>query len=121
MTPTVPPHDTAADPAPLPFERRRSERTPCVAPCKVHRAGAGRYLAGESANVSQGGVLLRVPRDETLRIGERARVAIAQGAGAVLRDESLRPARVVRVQPMDCHHQAVALAFEAEAALASAA
>ncbi|MEC9372544.1 MAG: PilZ domain-containing protein [Planctomycetota bacterium] len=104
-------------------ERRRSERQVIVRPGKVFLRTALRYVPATTSNVSAGGALLCVDRSRPIRAGELVEIAIDWNQAAIVRQDELSPARVVRVTPMDCHHQAVAVAFErpASAALSQAA
>ncbi|TVQ61208.1 MAG: PilZ domain-containing protein [Phycisphaerales bacterium] len=105
-------------------ERRAHPRIPCARPAKVFLPATLRFAAAETADVSDGGALVRIDADRLVRVGERIEVAIVQpgapGSG-LIESKSMRPARVVRVTPMDYFHQAVALAYDDEDTLANAA
>ncbi|RMH24901.1 MAG: PilZ domain-containing protein [Planctomycetota bacterium] len=102
----------ATETLPTGADRRRHPRRPFVRPCKVQRAGEVRAGAGETTNISAGGALIRVAGADRLRAGERVRVAVAWDAQGVVTTGSLLPARVVRVVPIDFHHQAVAVQYD---------
>jgi PilZ domain len=100
-------------------DRRRHTRNDFVRPCKVQRSGHVRYEAGQTSNISTSGALLRIAREPAIRTGETIRVGVAWESGGVLASGSLLPARVVRVIPIDFHHQAVAVEYCQPAASAA--
>jgi len=94
-------------------ERRRSPRTPVVKQCKVFHRRLARFVGGETSNVSSTGLLLRVDRARPVMVGDEIQVAVAWDRRVqMLPAQSLRAGRVVRVTPIDHHHQAIAVAFE---------
>lgn len=104
-------------------DRRRDERVPCALGAKVYLPTSVRFASAQTANVSRGGALVRIERDRPIRAGERVQVAIVkpESLSAIVEAKTMRPARVVRVTPIDHFHQAVALAFEDVEELAKAA
>lgn len=92
-------------------DRRRHARRDYVRPCKVQRSGHVRYEAGQTTNISTSGALLCIDREPAIRAGETIRVGVAWESAGVLESGSLLPARVVRVIPIDFHHQAVAVEY----------
>jgi hypothetical protein len=99
----------------LTMERRRFERTPTVRPCKVRDRRMLLFSAGQTCDVSQGGLLLRVDRARPFAPGDQIDVVVAWSHDALVRGESMTRATVRRVTPMDCHHQAIAIEFESPA------
>lgn len=93
-------------------ERRRHPRRDFIRPCKVQRAGEIKFEAGQTSNISTSGALLRVALKHSIRPGEMLRVGVAWESAGVLESGSLLPARVVRVVPIDFHHQAVAVEYD---------
>lgn len=93
-------------------DRRVFPRRSFVRPCKVQRTGDVRFEAGETTNISAGGALIKVAGRQPIRPGERLRVGVAWETKGVLESGSLLPARVVRVVPIDFHHQAVAIQYD---------
>ncbi len=93
-------------------DRRIFPRRSFVRPCKVQRTGDVRFEAGETTNISASGALIRVAGRQPIRPGERLRVGVAWESNGVLESGSLLPARVVRVVPIDFHHQAVAIQYD---------
>lgn len=104
-------------------DRRRDERVPCALGAKVFLPTSVRFAPAQTANVSRGGALVRIERDRPIRAGDRVQVVIVNpdSASVVVEAKTMRPARVVRVTPIDHYHQAVALAFEDVEAIAQAA
>lgn len=100
-------------------DRRRHARNNYVRPCKVQRSGHVRYEAGQTTNISTSGALLRISCEPAIRAGETIRVGVAWESAGVLAAGSLLPARVVRVIPIDFHHQAVAIEYCQQASSAA--
>jgi len=101
--------------------RRQHVRHMLARPCTLHGARAADPVPATTANISAGGALLCVPRATDFAAGESVSVVIALLDEADLASAPFRRARVVRVTPMDCHHQAVAVQFEEAKGLAQAA
>jgi len=94
-------------------ERRRSSRRTIVKPCKVFHRRLARFIGGETSNASGSGLLLRVDHSRPVMVGDEVQVAVAWDRRApVLRSQALRSGRIVRVTPIDHHHQAIAVAME---------
>lgn len=93
-------------------DRRLHPRREFVRLCKVQRTGDVRFEPGETTNISAGGALIRVAGLQPMRPGQRIRVGVAWESKGVLESGSLLPARVVRVVPIDHHHQAVAIQYD---------
>lgn len=106
-----------------PSERRRHPRVPANCAAKMFFPSSLHFGVGCTTDVSAGGALVRVERSRSLRPGDRVEVAIASGRGAsgVVRAEDLWPGEVVRVIPIDCHEQAIAVRFDQPTALPIAA
>lgn len=99
-------------PEPTGDDRRQHPRRPFVRPCKIQRTGEVRFSVGETTNISAGGALIRVAGADRVRVGDRLRVAVAWASAGVVQSGSLLPAKVVRVVPIDFHHQAVAVQYD---------
>ena len=97
------------------MERRKFERTPTVRPCKVRDRRMLLFSPGQTCDVSQGGLLLRVDRARPFAPGDQIDVVVAWSHDALVRGEAMSRATVKRVTPMDCHHQAIAVEFETPA------
>lgn len=94
-------------------ERRRAPRSMVVKHCKVFHRRLARFVGGETSNVSNTGLLLRIDRARPVMVGDEVQVAVAWDQRIqMLPSHSLRSGRVVRVTPIDHHHQAIAVAFE---------
>ena len=78
-------------------ERRRDARIPLSRPVKLRCIETGRYLAGQTDNLSASGALLEINHPSLLVPGQRIQVGIAWGRGqAVIDSGSLAEATVVR-------------------------
>ncbi|MFG0283083.1 MAG: PilZ domain-containing protein [Phycisphaerales bacterium JB039] len=102
------------------FERRAHDRRDLSRPCKVFLKDALRYAPGTTRNVSDGGALLEVGPSRPLSPGDPVDLLISWTGQAVVRAESMAPARVVRVIESGHDRQLVALSFEKAAAAAAA-
>lgn len=105
----------------LSIERRRFERTPTVRPCKIRDRRMLLFSAGQTCDVSAGGLLLRVDRARPFVAGDKLDVVVAWSHDPLLRGEAMSRATVRRVTPIDCHHQAIAIEFDNPAQQALAA
>lgn len=107
--------------SPTRFERRQHDRRDLARPCKVFLRQAMKYVPGNTRNLSDSGALLEVGPSRPLSVGDPVDLLISWTGQAVVRAESMAPARVVRVIESGHDRQLVALAFEqAEAAAAAA-
>jgi hypothetical protein len=78
-------------------ERRREARMPLARPMKLRCVETGRYLAGQTSNLSASGALLEVRHPSLLVPGQRLQIGIAWGRGlAVIDSDQLAEATVVR-------------------------
>jgi hypothetical protein len=94
-------------------ERRRAPRTVVVKQCKIFHRRLARFVGAETTNVSSTGLLIRIDRARPVMVGDEIQVAVAWDRRVqMLPSHSLRAGRVVRVLPIDHHHQAIAVAFE---------
>jgi len=80
-------------------------------PCKVYHAPSGRYLAGETCDVSRGGALLRVASLRPLAPGDAVEVFIAWSGGVLLSASDRIHAVVTRVMQVADNQQVVAAEF----------
>ncbi len=103
------------------MNRRRHVRHTLARPCTLHSTGAADPIPATTANVSAGGALLCVPRCRDFAAGESVSLVIGFIDETDLAGAPYRRARVVRVTPMDCHQQALALEFEKRQSAAQAA
>ncbi|MBL0926688.1 MAG: PilZ domain-containing protein [Phycisphaerales bacterium] len=108
----MPNHEDPADRT-APPERRRSARTAVARPCKVLDRRSLRFSPGETADVSDGGALLRIDRGRPFAPGDELDVAVAWSHQPVLADSSLVRAVVRRVTVIDDAHQAIGVEFVA--------
>ncbi len=103
-------------------DRRLEPRVPLRCGCKVLDRARGRYFPAQTRDVSEHGALLDVAGlTRGLREGDPVEVAIDWRGQRLIRSESLRPGRVVRVDDGLGGRQVVAVCFErAEPARAAA-
>lgn len=101
-------------------DRRRFVRVPCERPVKVRCAVSGKYLAGETVDMSDGGCLMRLDRRVVVEAGQAVRVGIAhrRGQGLILADDMVEGKIVRRLGHGDT--QQVAVSFENSTILAEA-
>ncbi len=92
-------------------ERRIFPRRFVILPAKMFHHGRGDYVGGVTSNVSISGALLCIDREKNVCVNDVLDVAIDWDDSPVLREEKMKRARIVRVTPMDFHHQAVAVQF----------
>ena len=101
-------------------ERRKHDRQPIVHPCKVRDRRTASYSAGQTADYSPGGALIRVDRARPFGPGDEIDLVVAWDGEPIVHADALTRARVRRVTPIDHHHQAVAVEFVREAAMPAA-
>ncbi len=103
-------------------DRRRFARHAVVRPCKIVDARSLRpSAAGSTTDVSEGGSLVSVQRDRMFSPGDQVEIGIAWSRNPLIASEEMVQARVVRVLPIDHHHQALALEFEQQMELVDSA
>ena len=98
------------------LERRRHTRHTIVRSCKVRDRRTLLFSAGKTSDISISGALVRVDRIRPFAPGDELELVIAWGEDAVLSSAGIVKARVRRVTPIDHHHQAIAIEFDAMAA-----
>ncbi len=96
----------------MPRERRAHPRAEVARPCKVYDARAGRYLAGSSLNLSEGGALLDVERGGGLERGDRVGVGFGGPGHGVLSCRHMLGATVLRVGITAAGRRRVAVRFK---------
>ena len=101
-------------------ERRRTPRIRCEKPVKVRCGLTGKYLAGETMDVSDGGCLMRLDRRVIVESGQTVRVGIAHRPlqSLILADDMIEGKIVRRFGHGDAQH--VAVSFETSTSLAEA-
>ncbi|MCA9309709.1 MAG: PilZ domain-containing protein [Phycisphaerales bacterium] len=94
-------------------DRRRFSRQSVVRPCTiVDRRNLRPAATGNTTDLSEGGSLVCVQRERMFAPGDLVEVGIAWGRSPIIASDKLVQARVIRVLPVDHHHQALALEFE---------
>jgi hypothetical protein len=91
-------------------DRRRYPRIELQRPCKVFDPSTGKYHAGQTRDLSNGGILLEIPRLLELKPGDRVHVGVAMTRRhAILQAKEMIEAIVVRslATQDDCTHLAV--------------
>ncbi len=102
-------------------ERRQYTRLRMDKPVKLYVEDTGKYLAGETLDVSAGGALLKLSHGGRLSTGGRVRVGIAMnGRQAIIASDSMMDAVITRnLTHRDTQH--VAVAFSRQLCLANTA
>ena len=102
------------------LDRRRHVRVPCDRPVKVRCGVTGKYLGGETVDLSDGGCLMRLDGRISVAAGQSVRVAIARRKHQplILADDMIEGTIVRRLGHGDCQH--VAVSFENSTVLAEA-
>ncbi len=101
-------------------DRRRSTRIACEKPVKVRCGMTGKYLSGETVDVSDGGCLMRLDRRVIVEAGQMVRVGIAHRPiqSLILADDMIEGKIVRRFGHGDTQH--VAVSFVSATILAEA-
>lgn len=94
------------------FERRRFYRLSVSRPLKLQCQQTGRYHAGRSRNISDGGMLVEIANPNLLVSGQRIRVSRpVESVHGLIQGEQLLWATVVRSTALD-RGQLVGLCFD---------
>lgn len=101
-------------------DRRRYPRVPCDRPVKVRCGVTGKYVAGQTLDVSDGGCLMRLDGDQSVKAGQSVRVGIAYrtNQALILADDMVEGTVVRRLGHGGAQH--VAVTFENATILAEA-
>ena len=101
----------------MPFENRRSSRRVAVEkPCKIHDPRTGRYIAGRTIDVSQNGILARLPQAGNLRPGDSVLVGVAMhDRQGLIQAKELMESRIVRMLHTEDGATTIAVQFHAAA------
>ena len=95
------------------IDRRRHDRLWTVRGCRVRAVSRVRAETAETANVSESGALIRIGSTGTFGLGDEVEVVVAwDGEGLVRAEQAVRGV-IRRIVPMDFHHQAIAVEFQA--------
>jgi hypothetical protein len=93
-------------------DRRAHDRMPLVRGCKLLDQKSAKFVPAETTNISQGGLLLRVPATRHFQSGDRVEVAVGWGEKPVAESVAMSGGVVVRVTTMDHLHQAIAVRYD---------
>ncbi len=100
-------------------ERRSEPRSTVDWPCKVYLPQSGRYVAGQTCNLSRSGALLRLERSVNLAVGETIYLGIAcKRRQALIRRADMQPVTIQRVINTTDDRPAVAVRFDLPGAAA---
>lgn len=109
-------------PAPDGRDRRKHQRHPIERPAKLFCPKSGRFLAGRTQNISEGGVLVEVDAGETIESGDSVLMTVAFGDRFIVPMSELVPCSVIRVKRTGTEHGAtLAIAYDnaAESAMSA--
>jgi len=98
--------DTAAD------DRRQHPRMPLVRGCKLLDQKSAKFIPAETANISQGGLMIRVPATRPFSAGDRVEVAVGWGNIPIAASVKMAGATIVRVLDIDHLHQGLAIKYD---------
>ncbi len=94
---------------------------PLVRGCKLLDQKSAKFVPAETANISQGGLLMRVPATRPFAAGDRVEIAVGWGNVPIAASVKMSGGVVVRVLDIDHVHQGLAIRYDhAEAAVETA-
>ncbi len=95
-------------------ERRQQNRLAITMPCKAYDPQTGRYVPARTCDVSNGGALIETDRPGGLTPGDRIHLGLghAPQTGALIRNDSMLRARVLRREDPDTGAVRLALRFD---------
>ncbi|MEM7624873.1 MAG: PilZ domain-containing protein [Planctomycetota bacterium] len=101
-------------------DRRRHVRVPYERPVKIRCAVTGKYIAGQTLDISDGGCLMWLDGRQSVKAGQSVRVGIAYRTNQtlILADDMVEGTVVRRLGHGDAQH--VAVSFENSTVLAEA-
>lgn len=99
-------------------DRRTYARMMLVRGCKVLDEKSAKFIPAETTNISQGGLLLRVPSTRPFSAGDRVEVAVGWGNVPIAASVKMAGGVVVRVTDIDHVHQALAVRYDRAEAIA---
>ena len=99
-------------------DRRIHPRMLLVRGCKLLDQKSARYIPAETTNISQGGLLMRVPATRPFAAGDRVEVAVGWGNVPIAASVKMAGGVIVRVQDIDHVHQALAIRYDHAEAIA---
>lgn len=95
-----------------PAERRQHPRMPLVRGCKVLDEKSAKFVPAETTNISQGGLLMRVPATRPFSAGDRVEVAVGWGNVPIAASVKMAGGTIVRVLDIDHVHQGLAIRYD---------
>jgi len=98
--------------APQGADRRRHTRMYVRKPCKIFHVESRQYLPASTHDFSIGGAMVWLDAGRQLNVGDNISVIVGWNSGAVVRQDSSIPARVLRIISMDGGRQAAAVQFK---------
>jgi len=98
--------------APQGADRRRHTRMYVRKPCKIFHFGSQLYIPASTHDFSVGGAMVWLDAGRQLSVGDDISVIVGWNSGAVVRQDSSIPGRVLRIISMDGGRQAAAVQFK---------
>lgn len=92
-------------------DRRVFARSTIQRPCKVYHRASRQYLAGQTCDLSSGGVLVRLDTARALSPGDEVDVVVSWGSPGVVHHGSMIAATVARVAASLGQHQAIGVRY----------
>lgn len=93
-------------------DRRRHTRMYVRKPCKIFHFGSRLYIPASTHDFSVGGAMVWLDAGRQLSVGDEISVIVGWNSGAVVRQDSSIPGRVLRIISMDGGRQAAAVQFK---------
>lgn len=93
-------------------DRRRHTRMYVRKPCKIFHFGSQLYIPASTHDFSVGGAMVWLDAGRQLSVGDEISVIVGWNSGAVVRQDSSIPGRVLRIISMDGGRQAAAVQFK---------
>ncbi len=93
-------------------DRRQHPRMPLVRGCKLLDQKTARFIPAETSNISQGGLLMRVPASRPFSAGDRVEVAVGWGNIPIAASVKMAGGTIVRVLDIDHVHQGLAISYD---------
>lgn len=93
-------------------DRRQHTRMYVRKPCKIFHFGSRLYIPACTHDFSVGGAMVWLDAGRQLSVGDDISVIVGWNSGAVVRQDSSIPGRVLRIISMDGGRQAAAVQFK---------
>ena len=93
-------------------DRRQHPRMPLVRGCKLLDQKSAKFIPAETSNISQGGLMIRVPATRPFSAGDRVEIAVGWGNIPIAASVKMAGATIVRVLDIDHVHQGLAVKYD---------